>query len=157
LSNKKTQRISHLLKVANEGNYLLNTTHSGLVHVHRNKGKEWGYIYINKELFTQRRQDILQDSISSWKVPDILPHISIFSKEEVKLIPVDFKIPSRLDFTLTGEVKNIKPTDWKGVSECIFEVVSCKEIIEIRKKLGFPAYLFNDHEFHVTLGIKRNS
>lgn len=153
--SNKTQRISHLLKVASEGNYLLNTTHSGLVHLHRTKGQEWGYIYINKELFTQRRQDLLRDSINNWKIPDILPHISIFTKEEIKLIPADFKMPTRLDFTLTSEVKNIKPSDWKGVSECIFEVVSCPEILKIRKKLGLSEFMFKTHEFHITLGIKK--
>lgn len=154
--SKKVERISHLLKKANEGNYLFNSTHSGVVHIHKNKNKEWGYIYVNKELFMQRRLDVLRDSISNWKLPDILPHVSIFSKEEVKLIPSDFKIPNKIEYTLTGKIKIIKPKDWLGVSECVFEVVLCEEIIEIRKKLGFPSYLFNDHEYHVTLGIKRN-
>jgi hypothetical protein len=154
--SKKVQRISHLLKVANEGNYLLNSTHTGVLHVHRNKNKEWGYVYVNKELFMQRRADALGEAISDWKVPDILPHISIFTKEEVKLIPGDFKIPSKIEYTLTGDIKIIKPKDWVGVSDCVFEVVLCKEIIEIRKKLGFPAYMFNDHEFHITLGIKKD-
>lgn len=156
MSNKKTQRISHLLKIANEGNYLLNSTHSGLVYLHRTLSKEWGYIYVSKELFTQRRQDLLADSISSWTVPDILPHISIFTKEEIKLIPIDFKIPSRIDFTLTGKVKKIKPNDWKGVSECVFEVVSCPEVNKIRKNLGLTEFMFKDHEFHITLGIKKD-
>ncbi len=153
--SKKTQRISHLLKVANEGNYLLNSTHSGLVYLNRTKTKAWGYIYVNKELFVQRRQDILKESIVDWKVPDILPHISIFSKDEINLIPNDFKMPSRIDFTLTGEVKKIKPSDWKGVSECIFEVVSCPDIIKIRKSLGLTEFMFKTHEFHITLGIKK--
>lgn len=154
--SKKVERISHLLKKANEGNYLLNSTHSGVVHIHRNKNKEWGYIYVNKELFMQRRSDALEESILEWKVPDILPHISIFSKEEVKSIPENFKIPTQIEYTLTGKIKVIKPKDWHGVSECVFEIVLCKDIIEIRKKLGLPSYLFNDHEFHITLGIKRN-
>lgn len=153
--SKKVQRISHLLKVATEGNYLLNSTHSGVLHVHRIKNKQWGYIYVNRDLFMQRRADALRDSILDWKMPDILPHISIFDKEEVKLIPNDFNLPDELEYTLTGKIKVIKPKDWLGVSECVFEIVLCKEIIEIRKKLGFSAYLFNDHEFHVTLGIKK--
>lgn len=153
---KKVERISHLLKTANEGNYLLNSVHSGVVAVNRSKNKEWGYIYCNKDLFTQRRIDALGESILKWKVPDITPHISIFSKDEVKAIPSTFKMPKNLDFKLTGIIKRIKPKDWIGISECVFEVVLCEEVIEIRKKLGFPAYLFNDHEFHITLGIKRN-
>ncbi len=151
--SKKVQRISHLLKVANEGDYLLNTTHSGVVHIHRQKNKEWGYVYVNKELFMQRRSDLLGEDVSNWKLPDILPHISIFNKEEVKKIPSDFKIPDKIEFTLTGKIKKIKPKDWKGVSQCVFEVVLCEKVIDLRKSLGFPAYLFNDHEFHITLGI----
>lgn len=151
--SKKAQRISHLLKVANEGDYLLNTTHTGVVHIHRNKNKEWGYIYVNKELFMQRRADLLGEDAAKWKLPDVLPHISIFTKEEVKKIPDNVKIPDKIKFTLTGKIKKIKPKDWKGVAQCVFEVVTCDEILDLRKSLGFPPYMFNDHEFHITLGI----
>lgn len=153
--SKKAQRISHLLKVANEGDYLLNTTHSGVVHIHRKKNKEWGYIYVNKELFMQRRVDLLGEEEAKWKMPDILPHVSIFTREEVLRIPGDFEIPDKIEFTLTGKIKKIKPKDWKGVSDCVFEVVECSEIMNLRKTLGFPTYMFNDHEFHITLGIKK--
>jgi hypothetical protein len=153
--SKKTQRISHLLKLANEGNYLLNSPQSGVVHLRRNKNKEWGYIYVDKEVFNQRRTDLLGDSISEWKVPEILPHISIFNKEEIKEIPEDFEVPDRIDFILTGEIKKIKPKDWLGVSDCVFEVVLCKTIRDIRKKLGFTEYMYDNHEFHITLGYKK--
>lgn len=154
--SKKVERISHLLKIANEGNYLLNSVHSGITNISRIKNKEWGYIYVNKDLFTQRRADALGESISEWKKPDILPHVSIFTKDEVKLIPNDFKMPKTMSFTLSGDIKRIKPKDWIGVSECVFEIVTCEEVMSIRKKLGFSAYMFDNHEFHVTLGIKRN-
>ncbi len=151
----KTHRIMHLLKVANEGDYLQKTPQKGIVHLHRNKNKEWGYIYVNKELFTQRRADMLGESIGEWKLPDILPHISIFTKDEIKRIPEGFEIPKEMESILTGEVKKIKPKDWIGVSECIFETVICKEIIKIRKSLKFTPFMFENHEYHITLGIKK--
>lgn len=154
--SRKIQRISHLLKVANEGNYLLNSPQTGIVHLRRNKNKEWGYIYVDSKLFNQRRSDLLGDECLEWCLPDIQPHISIFTKEEVKLIPENFEIPNKLDFILTGNVKVIEPKEWQGIAECIFEIVICKDIIDIRKKLNFPAYMYDSHEFHITLGVKKN-
>jgi len=153
--SKKTQRISHLLKIANEGDYLLNQTHIGVLNVRRNRNREWGYIYVKNEVFNQRRIDLLGDSISEWKTPEITPHISIFTKDEVKEIPGDFKMPETMEFVLTGKVKKIKPKDWIGVSECVFEVVECPGIIEIRKLLNFSPFMFKNHEFHITLGYKK--
>jgi hypothetical protein len=96
----------------------------------------------------------LGDSIDEWLLPDIKPHISILTAEEVAQLPKNYSFPPTMEFILTGEIKVIVPETWKGVTQCIFEIVECVEVRRLRMSLGFSAYLYNDHEYHLTLGIK---
>lgn len=127
---------------------------NGLLKIHRTFNKEWGYVFIDKDLWQERRNLLIKES--DWNEPPGEPHISVFNKEEVRKIPLSFThgYVNEVSFVLTGEIKVVQPKDWKNVSECIFEVVEFPEMEEIRRKLGFPSFMFDDHEFHLTLGVK---
>jgi hypothetical protein len=152
--SRNVQKITHLLKKASEGNYLQSSPQSGSVLIRNTKNKQWGYLFISPSLLNNRRTDLLPN-LSQWALPDIKPHISIFSRDEVIKIPKEYEMPKKLDFTLTGITKTIKPKDWINVDSCIFEIIECPEIIKIRKELGFTPFMYFDHEFHITLGIQK--
>jgi hypothetical protein len=149
----KSKRIEHLLHKASNPDDILDPQ-IGKVSIRKKKGSEWGNILVSPDLFSKRRSEALGDSIDEWLLPDIKPHISILTAEEVAQLPKNYSFPPTMEFILTGEIKVIVPETWKGVTQCIFEIVECVEVRRLRMSLGFSAYLYNDHEYHLTLGIK---
>jgi hypothetical protein len=114
---------------------------------------KWGYILIDKSLFENRRNKLLKDKNIWAKPPYAYPHISIFTTDELKNVDYS-KVPQEIDFRLTGEIKTVKPKTWENIYECIIEIVQCKKIEEIRKQFNLNPLIKNNHEFHLTLGVK---
>jgi hypothetical protein len=129
-------------------------THTGKLVIKRTKGKEWGMIEVDKKLWKKRRDKLILLP-ANWDIPPYDPHISVFSREEVRKIPENFPFEGKeITFTLRDNLRVLDPQSWNEVYECAFEIVDCFEIQKIRMDLGFTPYMNNNHEFHLTLGIK---
>jgi hypothetical protein len=127
----------------------------GEIQIIRKKGKEWGYILFDRSIWSERKELFLKAE-DFWEKPPYDPHISFFTKEEVAKIPKDYEFKENIEFILTGEIRMVNPQTWKDVYSCVFEIVECEEAEKIRKDLGFPKFLRDNHEFHITLGIKKS-
>lgn len=128
-------------------------THTGKLVIKRTRDKEWGMIEVDKKLWKQRRDKLILLP-SNWDIPQYDPHISVFSREEVRQIPKDYEDGKEISFTLCDNLRVLDPQSWDAVYECAFEPVICLEMQKIRMELGFTPYMNNNHEFHLTLGIK---
>lgn len=127
----------------------------GEIYLIRKKNKEWGYILFDRNIWCERKELFLREE-DYWEKPPYQPHISLFTKEEVQKIPDDYEFSKSIEFILTGETKIVNPQTWKDVYSCIFEIVECEEAEKIRQELGFSKFLRENHEFHMTLGIKKS-
>lgn len=126
----------------------------GKLKIQTKRNKEWGYILVERNVWFERRNSLLEKD-HFWLNPGYDPHISIFTREEIQKIPKDFEFDiEEVDFCLTGQTKIVNPQTWKDVYSCIFEIVECPWAEKIRKDLGFTPLMRENHEFHVTLGIK---
>lgn len=129
-------------------------THKGKLIIKRTPGKEWGMIEVDKKVWKQRRDKFILLP-QNWDIPPYDPHISVFTRDEVKLIPKDFDLENtEIEFTLQDAARVLDPASWDEVYECSFEPVLCYQMQKIRMSLGFTPYMNNNHEFHLTLGIK---
>src|SRR5690606_10630437 len=92
---------------------------------------------------------------SFWNTPPYAAHISAFTKEESVKIPHNFEYTGKeFTFKLSDTLRVINPEGWDEVYECAIEPVECYELQKLRMSLGFTPLMFNNHEFHLTLGIK---
>lgn len=111
-------------------------------------------IEVDKKLWKQRRDKFILLP-GNWDIPTHDPHISAFTREEVRRIPKDFEFDGKdIEFTLQDNFRVLDPASWDEVYECGFEPVICYELQKLRMSLGFTPYMNGNHEFHLTLGIK---
>ena len=116
---------------------------------------KWGYVLIDKDLWKSRKNKLIKTNETWTNPPYTTPHISFLTKTEVDIIKDKIKdIPKNIRFSLTGETKIITPKNWNGVYSCIIEIIHSQDLINLRKNLGLSEFINNNHEFHITLGIK---
>lgn len=84
-------------------------------------------------------------------------HISVMTKDEVDSLGGGSKINERghmFAYTL-GPVKELTPSGWGDVSKCWIIEIQSPELKALRKSYGLTALPRGDHEFHITIGIRR--
>jgi hypothetical protein len=94
-------------------------------------------------------------------VPDVKPdllnaHISVMTAEEVSAIGAD-KINERghhFRYAL-GPVKEITPKSIAGISRVWAIQVASPELAALRKSYGLTPLLHGDHQFHITVAVRR--
>lgn len=148
---KKSRVLEKFIKTRGE---MTGLTHRGKLVIKREKDNEWGYLEVDKKLYESRRKEqlIIEDF---WKKPEYDPHISAFTKEEVKKLPENFGGEGKeIQFKLSDRLRVVDPDDWDEVYECAFEPVECYELERLRMSLGFTPLMNTNHEFHLTLGLK---
>jgi hypothetical protein len=96
-------------------------------------------------------------------VPDVKPdllnaHISVMTAEEVEQINKD-KINERghnFHYAL-GPVKEITPKNVNGISRVWAIQVASPELAALRKSYGLSALPNGDHQFHITVAVRRKN
>jgi hypothetical protein len=86
-------------------------------------------------------------------------HISIMRPEEVQQLGGPDKITERghtLYYTL-GPVKELTPLSWDDVSKAWIIEVDSPDLKNLRKSYGLSALPHDDHEFHITIGVRRKN
>lgn len=86
-------------------------------------------------------------------------HISVMRPEEIAQIGGPDKIAERghtLYYTL-GPVKELTPLSWDDVSKAWVVEVDSPDLRDLRKSYGLSALPHLDHEFHITVAIRRKN
>lgn len=89
---------------------------------------------------------------------DFNAHVSVMRPEEIAQIPGGAeKITERgheVGYTL-GPVRVVDPDGWSEMSKCWFIEVRSPELEKIRKSYGLTPLPSGNHQFHVTIGVRR--
>ena len=106
---------------------------------------------------------ILKGFFDALHEPGIIPsphlaHISVMTPEEILKAGGPDKLTERgrdYSFFLKG-VKHLKPAGWEGVERCWILECRSPELEALRKSYGLTPLLHGDHEFHITVAIRRS-
>lgn len=85
-------------------------------------------------------------------------HISVMSKEEVEKIgPENISERGHSFGYQIGQVEEVVPDNWEGVSKVWYLRVKSPELRNLRKSYGLSPLMHDDHNFHITIAIRRTN
>lgn len=129
--------------------------YQGQLTIDRTEGDEWGKLVVDDAIRT-KCFELLGLDMLGFSIPDYEAHMSAFDEKETRQLPNDFWFEGRWCEFKPTHLRVVNPEGWDEVNACVILCVECKPIERLRKALGFPAKMYGDHEFHVTIGISEN-
>jgi len=141
---------------AGTGKQRTSLTYTGKLSFSLKPDKEWASVSVEKKMWTARAdRHLIVPTL--WTAPDYSPHVSAFSKEEVRQLSKEFIEEyegKEIKFNFSDTLRIVDPDNWDEVYELAFEPVDCLYLEHLRMKLGFTPKMYGKHEFHMTLGLK---
>ncbi len=127
-------------------------TLEGQLTIDREPNHEWGKLIVDDRI-RRRCFELLGLDMMGFKYPDYEAHVSAFDRKEAQRIPEDFWYEGKwCKFTPT-HLRVVNPESWGEVNACIILCVWCEALEHLREDLGFPALMYGEHEFHITIGV----